>query len=121
MARSNADFIPFIARETPHLRSLTKKHAKFRWTAVHQGEFDRLKHSLHESACLSFFDTSLPTFVYVDAHRDGLCAILYQGHHNGKLRTVSVSSGATTVVEKRYPQIDLKAMAVNHGLSGRGN
>lgn len=117
MARSNAAFIPFIARETTHLRELTTKHAKFRWTRVHQREFDNLRRALHESACLTFFDVNLPTFLLVDAHRDGLCAMLCQGEDIEHLSTVAISSRATTDVEKRYPQIDLEAMAINHGLT----
>lgn len=114
MAGSNSDFIPFIARETPNLRQLTTKGAKFVWTNIHQEEFENLKRSLHEDACLSFFDTSKATFLFVDAHRDGLCAVLCQSDGLDKLKTVAISSRATTATEKRYLQIDLEAMAIGH-------
>lgn len=116
MIQSNKDFIPFIARETCHLRALTKKHKKFVWTKECQQEFDNLKEMFSETVMMTHFDPSKSTFIQVDAHRSGLSAILLQGESLDEAKPVACASRATTSVEQRYPQLDLEALAVDFGL-----
>lgn len=47
---------------------------------------------------------------------DGLCAILVQGGGPTTGQAVAVASRATSTTEKRYPQLDLEAVAVDFGL-----
>ncbi|XP_059098519.1 uncharacterized protein K02A2.6-like [Tigriopus californicus] len=116
MARANQDFIPAMASRTSSLRALTHKHARFRWEARHKEEFQSLCGALSGSIGLAFFNPKLPTHVIVDAHTDGLCAILAQGDTPLSGQAVAVASRATSEVEKRYPQLDLEAVAVDFGL-----
>ena len=116
MLQSNADFIPHLSRETTNLRGLTKQAVRFKWTAACQKEFDRLRELLCESTLLSYYDTDLPTFVVVDAHRTGLSAILAQGESVESATIISCASRATTPTERRYHQLDLEALAVDFGL-----
>ena len=77
--QSNKEFITSIASKTVHMRKLLKKHAHFRWTEVCQNEFDQLKQELREDILMQHFDPSLNTYIYVDAHKTGLSAVLKQG------------------------------------------
>ena len=116
LLQASIEFIPHLSKETTHLRELTKKTTRFRWNKKCQEEFDRLKNLLCENALLTYFDTSLTTFVIVDAHRTGLSAILAQGHSLDSIQVVSCASRATTPVERRYHQLDLEALAIDFGL-----
>ena len=116
MLQSNAEFIPKLSQETTELRKLTKQSARFKWSSRCQQEFERLKGLLCEKALLSYFDTSVPTYVIVDAHRTGLSAILAQGESIDTAKLISCASRATTPVERRYNQLDLEALAIDFGL-----
>ena len=110
------DFIPNLSRKTVHLRMLTKKHACFKWTKECRKEFNELKYSICEDTLLHYFDTSLPTFIFVDAHKTGISAILTQGKDTDSCQPVAFASRATKNEERRYPQLDLEALAIDFGL-----
>ena len=116
MVQSNKDFIPYISRKTPHLRALTKKGKKFKWDKECQREFDDLRDAFSEDMLMNHFDPSQNTFIRVDAHRSGLSAILMQGSNLDDAKPVACASRSTTPVERRYPQLDLEALAVDYGL-----
>ena len=116
MLQAQSEFIPNLSKETVHLRKLTNKSMRFKWTRQCQQEFLRLQGLLCESILLTYYDTELPTFVIVDAHRSGLSAILAQGESIQTAKMVSCASRATTPVERRYHQLDLEALAVDFGL-----
>ena len=65
---------------------------------------------------LHHFDPTKKTFIHVDAHINGLSATLLQGDSLLSAKTISFASRATTNVEKRYPQLDLEALAIDFGL-----
>ena len=116
MLQANSEFIPKLAQETIQLRQLTRKSVEFRWTKKCQEEFDRLKGLLCEETLLTYFDVRLSTFLFVDAHKTGLSAILAQGTTMGKAKMVTCASRATTKIENGYPQLDMEALAVDFGL-----
>ena len=116
MVQSNRDFIPAIARHTVHLRKLTKKHARFNWSSKCEEEFKKLKELFSEKTIMNHFDPTKGTFVVVDAHRSGLSALLMQGDTLETAKMVACASRATTPVERRYPQLDLEALAIDFGL-----
>ena len=116
LLQSHAKFIPMFAKLTPNIRALQKKQSKFKWTHVHQQEFDAVKEHFRESTTLSFFDPDLPTYIFVDAAKQGLSAIISQGADIKNTNVVAFASRTTTPVERRYPQIDLEAMSVDFGL-----
>ena len=95
---------------------LTKKHAHFKWTKECRKEFNELKYSICEDTLLHYFDTSLPTFIFVDAHKTGISAILAQGKDTDSCKPVAFASRATKDEERRYPQLDLEALAIDFGL-----
>ena len=116
MIQSQSDFIPNLSRKTFHLRNLTKKHTHFKWDKHLQKEFNDLKASYQKETMLRFYDPTKKTFIYVDAHISGLSAILVQGDTIDDAQPVAFTSRATTNVERRYPQLDLEALAIDFGL-----
>ena len=99
-----------------HLRKLTNKTEPFKWTRQCQQEFSRLQKLLCDSVLLTYYNTELPTYVIVDAHRSGLSEVLAQGESIQTAKMVSCASRSTTPVERRYHQLDLEALAVDFGL-----
>jgi hypothetical protein len=116
MMQSNKEFIPNIARKTTNLRKLLKQHARFKWTKECQQEFKDLIESFREDVLLHHFDPRLNTYIYVDAHRSGVSAILKQGKEEYDSHVVALASRATTPTESRYPQLDLEALSIDFGL-----
>ena len=116
MAQSNKDFIPNLSSKTVYLRQLTKKHARFIWTEQCKREFEELCMALKNDTLLRYYNPTKQTFIFVDAHKTGIAAILAQGKNEEDAKPVSYASRATTDVERRYPQIDLEALAVDYGL-----
>ena len=116
MLQSNKNFIPHLARKTIHIRNLLKKETEFAWTESCHKEFKQIKEKFSQDILLRHFDPELETEIHVDAHQSGLSAILMQVDKKGDKNMVGVASRATTVVEARYPQIDLESLAVDFGL-----
>ena len=121
MLQSNTEFIPKLAQKTVHLRELTKKSVNFNWTKHCQNEFGQLKEALCENALLTYFDPERSTCIFVDAHYTGISAMLCQGEMLGEVQTVTCASRATTSMERKYPQLDLEALAVDFAFAGSGS
>ena len=88
------------------------------WSKNCQKEFEALKSALHDDALLCHFDISKKTFMFVDAHRTGLSAILAQGDsaENAKISGMFKPSNDASSIERRYPQLDLEALAIDFAL-----
>ena len=116
MLQANAEFIPNLCRQTVHLRAPTQKHKCFKWLVACVKESECLKTLFHEDALLHYLDSDLPTYLFVDAHKSGLSAILSQGPSPDKARIVACASRTTTPVERKYPQLDLEALSIDFAL-----
>ena len=116
MVQSHSEFIPDLARHTSKLRELTKKSKRYVWTKDQEKEFKMIEDLFCEDTLLRFYDPHKHTFIFVDAHRTGLGAVLAQGKSMDSCVPVAVASRTTNDPEKRYPQIDLEGMAVDFGL-----
>ena len=119
MVQSNSDFIPQLARKTVNLRQLTEKHARFHWSSACQAEFNELKNALREDAPLRYFDPSLKTYLFTDAHITGISAILAQGTDSTSTNPIAFASRATTPVKRRYAQLDLEALSTDNDFALR--
>ena len=116
MVRANGEFIPDLAVMTANLRELTKKHIKFSWTESHEQEFKNIRNAFNDSVLLRHYDSTKPTFIFVDAHITGLSAILSQGPTPEEAKAVALASRTTTQTEQKYAQLDLEALAMDFGL-----
>ena len=109
----NCKYIPDYAMVTAPLQDLTKKDAHFKWEAVHQHAFEKLKHSLTSVPVMAYFDTQKDTVMTVDASPVGISAILAQENpHSDDCRIVAYASRALSPVEKRYSQTEKEALSV---------
>ena len=115
MMQSNTDFILNFAKKVAPLRTLLNGKP-FCWTHMHQKTFDNILNSSKDSLLLSYFDMSLPTYIFTDAHETGLGAILYQGENFENLKPVAIASRCTYKAEKNYAKIDLETMAIDFAL-----
>ena len=98
------------------LRDLLNSKKYYKWTDVHQAAFDNVLHSFKETSLLHYFDLSQRTFIFVDAHVSGLGAVLAQGENIQSAVPIEFVSRSTNKAEKKYPQLDLEAMAVDFAL-----
>ena len=116
MIQSNKDFIPNLAPRTKHMRQRLKKHQRFTWDEHCQKEFEDLKSSFTESTLLHHYDPTVDTYIWVDAHRTGLSAVLMQGESKEDAKPIAFASRSTSPAEKRYPQLDLEALSIDFAL-----
>ena len=77
--QSNSDFIPKFSKLVAPLRELLNSKERFKWTDDYQRTFNKILQEFKKDTLLSYFDIRLPTFIFTDAHKTGLCAILAQG------------------------------------------
>ena len=108
MLQAYSKFIPLFSKLIENIRNLQKKNVLFQWTDKYQNEFDTIKKYFRESTTLSYFDPEIPTWIFVDAAKEGLGAIIAQGYDINTTDIITFSSRTTTSIEKRYPQIDLE-------------
>ena len=64
---------------------------------------------------LHYFDMEKPIYIFTDAHVSGIGSILAQGE-NTSAQPVTFALQTTNAAKKKYPQLDLEAMAVDFGL-----
>ena len=83
---------------------------------MRQKTFDNILNNFKDSLLLSYFDMSLPTYIFTDGHITGVDAILYQDENFKNLKPVAIASRCTNKTEKHYAQIDLGAMAIDFAL-----
>ncbi|CAB4014624.1 Hypothetical predicted protein [Paramuricea clavata] len=116
MMQSNSAFIPNFAQRSAKLRDLTKGRARFVWSNEHQICFQRLIGAFRKDVLLRYFDMSKPTYVFVDAHKTALGAMLAQGNSVREAKPVAFAPRTTSQAEAKYPQFDLEAMSLDFGL-----
>ena len=80
------------------------------WETQHQQCFDYLLSEFRKDVLLRYFDVKKPIYLFTDAHKTGLGAILAQGDSVETARPVAIASRTTTDAEKNYPQIDLEGL-----------
>ena len=113
--QSNSDFIKNFAKKAAPLRELTYKNANFEWTSIDQNCLENLVQSVKQDTLFRYFDTK-KIFIITDAHVTGLGAILAQGYDLNSSKPVVIASRTTSNTERRYPQLDLEATAIDFAL-----
>ena len=117
MMQSNSDFISQFSQKIAPLRKLLKDDARFHWDKSHQDVFDNIISAFKKDTLLRYFDLGKQTFVFVDAHKSGLSAILAQGDSMESAKPIDIKSRSTNATEaSSYSQLDLEGMAVDFAL-----
>lgn len=82
-----------------------------RWDDKCETAFEELKRRLTQSSVLAFANLQQPYVLHVDARREGLGGVLYQGQSGG-LRLVAFISRSLSPSEKHYPAHKLEFLAL---------
>lgn len=107
-------FVPDLSKMTDPLRGLLKKDTVFEWKEQHSLAFKILKKHASQSRCLTVFDNTRKTRLYVDAGPDGLGAVLSQ-LHGDEWRVIAYASKGLTELERKYSQTEREALAIVWG------
>lgn len=94
------------------LHDLTKKDVKFHWGEPQQKAFDTLKDLLCKEPVLGHFCPSKPTFLHVDASKQGVGGVLLQENDNGVQHPIMYISRSLTKNEKNYSISELEGLAI---------
>ena len=92
------------------MRDLLKKNKAWFWGPSQEDAFKRVKKALTQPTVLALYDPALDVKVSADASSFGLGAVLLQ-RHGKDWRPVVYASRSMTEAEKRYAQIEKKALA----------
>ena len=103
-------FIPNLSTLTAPLRELITDKTPFCWNATYQQALDKIKESISNKVTLTYFDSSKPIVLQVDASLQGLGAALLQDD-----KPVTFASKALTNTERRYTNIEREMLAVVYG------
>ncbi|EYC04967.1 hypothetical protein Y032_0084g1698 [Ancylostoma ceylanicum] len=118
MAGYYREFVLRFAHTAKPLYDLTSTKANFVWTEEHQKAFDMLKQHLTTAPVLAQPDVekarngSTPFYIYTDASRSGVGAVLAQEGDDGFLHPLHFASEALSRAERNYHVTDQEALAV---------
>ena len=99
-----------------HHRELTKGKVHFKWEKKHKQCYEELIKEFRKDTLMRFFDRSKRIFIFTDAHKTGLGAMLSQGDDIESAKPVAFASRTTNKAEANYPQLDLEAMGLDFAL-----
>ncbi|CAF3646537.1 unnamed protein product [Rotaria socialis] len=113
-------FISRFAQISAPLNKFTSKGFPFIWTATEQSAFNQLKDAITSPAVLILPDPSQPYIIRTDASGVGIGAVLLQkltSDCSGEsitpiYRPVAFASRSLKSAEKKYPAIELEALAI---------
>ena len=78
---------------------------------LNNGPSRKLKAELASDTILALYDPEKETVVSADASSYGLGGVLLQNQPSGEMRTMAYASRYMTKTERRYVQIEKKALA----------
>lgn len=110
-------FIPHYSIIARPLSDLLKKNTNFRFTAVEQDAFEKLKQLLSQKPVLQIFRQGRLTELHTDASQDGYGAVLMQkSDEDGLLHPVHYMSRKTSEAERKFSSYELEVLAIVEAL-----
>ena len=110
MANHLGKFSPKLAEISHPLRELLSSRAAWLWGPRQEEAFSALKKELTHPTVLALYDPDAATKISADASSFGLGAVLLQQSQN-TWKPVAYASRSLTETERRYSQIEKKALA----------
>ena len=83
------------------------------WNKARQTAYEVLIARFKQRTLLQYFEMDAQTFLFTDAHKTGLGAMLAQGDSIENAKPMAIASRTTNTSEQKYPQIDLEALAID--------
>jgi reverse transcriptase/RNaseH (fragment) len=119
-------FIPNAPKTLFPLYKLLKKDEPFIWTRKFEESFNKIKNLLVSQPVLSIFNPNQECFLYTDASRVGIGAILKQKQNDGELHPIRYFSKKLLDYQQNYSATELECLAIieaieywHHYLYGR--
>ena len=120
-------FIPNASKLMRPLHDLLCKNAKFKWTSEQDTAFKTVKELFCKEPILMLYKPNEPLFLYADASREGIGAVLKQlNAKSNKLHPVGYFSRKLLNYQKNYSVTELECLAIvsaldfwHHYLYGR--
>jgi hypothetical protein len=109
-------FIEDFSAHARPLFDLTKKDAKWQWSASEQAAFDELKKRITSSPILVFPDDDKPFRIEADSSDFATGAVLSQESSDGKWRPIAFLSKSLNEVERNYEIHDKEMLAIIRSL-----
>ncbi|XP_055604284.1 uncharacterized protein LOC129752535 [Uranotaenia lowii] len=100
-------FIPNLSANMSNLRKLIVESTPWKWTAVENEEFNRIKSLVADTKTLKYYDMHLPLSIECDASSTGLGVAVFQ--QNG---IVGYASRTLSATERNYAQIEKELLAI---------
>ena len=101
---------PYQSSVSKPLRDLIKGKTTFKWEEGERKAYEELKRMVIEEE-MAFFNSKLPTELYVDAGPDGCSSFLTQLHKDGTIKLVRCDSHAFTNEELQLSHLEKEAFA----------
>lgn len=120
-------FIPNVSQILNPLNQLTCKNKAFVWDENCQKAFDTIKKAMSASPVLQLYDPTKTCYLYVDACKYGVGAVLkQQSDTDGTLLPIGYYSASLTKYQQNYATTELECLALvkalhhwRHFLSGK--
>ena len=109
-------FVKGFAKVAHPLHQLTHKDAVWKWTAVHQEAFDKLKRALCEEPVMALPDFSKEFIIDSDWSRQGISWVLQQEQADGKLHPILYGSRGLSRSEQKYGSTRGEFLALSEGI-----
>ena len=105
-------FIPNAPTLLAPLYQLLKKNQKFTWTKDCEEAFQKVKTFLMKQPVLAIYNPNVPCYLYTDASRVGIGAVLKQPQTDKQLHPIGYFSKKLLQYQKNYSSTELECLAI---------
>ena len=112
MAGIYRHFIKILRVIVEPLNQLTRKHAKFEWTAKCEAGFRTILHLLVQKPILSYPNFNETFYLATDASKIGISAVLDQRDKENREHAIHYASRTFNSAERNYSTIERELLAI---------
>lgn len=109
-------YIPNASIILEPFHNLLRKNVHFEWSQKCEESFNKIKQYLSSEPVLAIFDPKLPIYIFTDASKEGVGAILKQPQKDNTLKPVFYFSKKLTASQKNKRAIFLECLAIKESI-----